>query len=150
MALKGTEVQEDALSGLQVEEFCASVRGICERYGSRSKIGYLALCLCVAAGYVTGLSIVKAIRKWIRAKPGNVVFYAFYLFALPISLSFGMQAAAVAGIISPYMSMALSFGMLIGTSHALNMRPDGGKISTKASGPMVKVIAWSHFKRIIV
>lgn len=107
----------------------------------------------MVAGFAMGESTVKSIRKWIRAKPGNTIYFAFYLFAIPISLSIGMQAAAVAGVISTYMSMAISFGMLIGLSHTMNLRADGldgNMLSTKKSGPMVKVIAWSHFRRTIV
>ena len=134
------------------EELCANVWAACEKYSAQN-VGYFALALCILGGYTVGESTVKGIRKWVRAKPGNVMYYAFYLFAVPISLGVGLQGASLAGVISPYMSMAVSFGILIGISHTLNTRADGSdgkQLSTKSSGPMVKVIAWSHFRRTIV
>jgi hypothetical protein len=131
------------------EEFCSNVWEACSQYDSRN-VGYFALVFCLGAGITIGMKLVRAIRGWIRAKPGNVVFYAFYLFAFPITLSIGVQAAAVSGILSPYCSMALSLGLVIGISKAMHIKTNGKDISTKETGPMIKVIGWSHFRRTIV
>ena len=81
-------------SGMQA--LCQSLGNACHKHDMGTNEGLFVVFLCLAAGYFGGCSIVKTIRGWVRNKPGNTIFHAFYLLALPMSLSIGMQAAAVA------------------------------------------------------
>ena len=136
-----------------MQALCQSLGNTCHKYDMSTNQGLFVVLLCLAAGYFGGCSIVKTIRGWVRNKPGNTIFHAFYLLALPMSLSIGMQAAAVAGVISPFMAMSVSFGLIVGISKTMNVKVsgnDGKKMSNKETGPMVKVLAWSHFRKAVV
>ena len=141
----------DMSGGMQA--LCHSLGNACHKYEMGTNEGLFIVLVCLFAGYSGGCSIVKTIRGWVRTKPTNTIFHAFYLLSLPISLSIGMQAASVAGVISPFMSMSASLGLIVGISKTMNVKVsgnDGRKLSNKDTGPMVKVLAWSHFRKTVV
>ena len=126
----------------------------CERYQIHYYSFSFTQCVfCLAVGGVVGGQIVENIKGWVRAKPERELHYSFYLYALPISISVGLQAASLTGLFNGYLSMCVSFGLLGGIAHTLTNKKKIGFAalqSSKHAIPMLKVEIWDHFQSHIV
>ena len=132
-------------SGSDYDALCYELEMACKRH-HRAHESFLPSAFCFCVSFFIGMQIVRNVRSWIRAAPAKTLYYSFYLYALPIALSFGSQACTVWGIVTIYMSLTISSGIVVGMTYEMTKKRN--PLDTKnEQGPLVKVIAWDHFRR---